>query len=163
MISFTPKARPSVVDRPDLFVRYGRDEQDALAAFDFLNLLQLEPESDSSRNGNSDDDLRLDLDLEAYELLHPFVCDSDLVEGTNKSEQSTDSNNNPGEAGLKQQQQPTSARMARLGRKSNSFDQSTSTTTSVEVNGNKWGRSSKKQSRSNRSKKHGRKQSHSQP
>ena len=37
VISFTPKARMSIVNRPDLFVRFGLQEKEALACFDYLD------------------------------------------------------------------------------------------------------------------------------
>lgn len=37
MISFTPKARGSILDRDHVFIRFGPDEQQALASFDFLS------------------------------------------------------------------------------------------------------------------------------
>lgn len=49
VISFTPKARGSILDRDHVFIRFGTDEQQALASFDFLK-------NESNYTGNSEDE-----------------------------------------------------------------------------------------------------------
>lgn len=47
-----PSARPSIIGRPDFFVRYGDKEKEAVASFDFLDELST---TSSSLNCSVDD------------------------------------------------------------------------------------------------------------
>lgn len=42
MISFTPKARISIIDRNDLFYRYGVEEKNTLALFNYLDTVHVD-------------------------------------------------------------------------------------------------------------------------
>ncbi|KAH9517032.1 hypothetical protein DERF_007732 [Dermatophagoides farinae] len=83
VISFTPKARCSLVNRvDDIYARYGKDEKDALEAFNFLNEINIEEEADNvmiddDKNGyNVDDNKQEDVDQDGLMMVSSNITQS---------------------------------------------------------------------------------------
>ena len=68
VISFTPKSRPSIIGRNDLFYRYGKSEQEALACFEFL-------EDELKNCCDEFGGVCSTIDLVDFELLNDSCCD----------------------------------------------------------------------------------------
>lgn len=107
VISYSPRARGSVLNRNDIYSRYGKEEKETLAAFDFLNEDQCNDDTNTreqelinattqSLNKNekpnepsfSEYYSEIDLELEEFDLTHPFSCDT-----INEDENENDENN----------------------------------------------------------------------
>ncbi|KAF7489088.1 hypothetical protein SSS_01235 [Sarcoptes scabiei] len=111
VISFSPKVRSTVVNRDEIFSRYGREEREALAEFDFLDSesrietieeQQSETLNDFNVRRISFDD-EFNMEMEEYDLINPIeislqnadidvdvIEDDDDVDGENS--QRTDKN-----------------------------------------------------------------------
>ena len=86
VISFTPKARLSIVNRQDIFIRFGNEEKDALACFDYLDKLPMVEDSPTSdARGKSEPNLvAIDELLSEWQMAsscsnasaHPPSCDT---------------------------------------------------------------------------------------
>ena len=74
VISFTPRARLSIANRPDIFIRFGKEEKQALACFDFLDKFQF-VESKPAAVG---DDYNDDDDTEDMYLFNIKIDDDEL-------------------------------------------------------------------------------------
>lgn len=101
VISYSPRARCSVLNRNDIYSRYGKEEKETLAAFDFLNEDQCNDDINGANNKEQEpvDDTNaeyqslnqkeitsepspreyyseIDLEMEEFDLTHPFTCDT---------------------------------------------------------------------------------------